>query len=202
MRSDPPPALNSMEPRYLRPLKETVAPPDEAESDDPWVVPLRGLLVAPVDSGLVGSIELLGNVTEAPAPEPAPPDSTEVTMGADGIAPSDPVAPFAALAVTAVGTGLAAAGFVGPGLLDTPSPGLVAPGTVGAGFVGAGFVEAGFVGIGVVGVGTVGAGFVGVGVVAAALDGAVAADVAGTVMTEETIGVSAWKRSAALTISL
>jgi hypothetical protein len=151
-----------------------VAPPDEAESDDPWVVPLRGLLVAPEVSGFVASTDPTVDGTVAAAPVPAP-DSTDVTMGAAGIAPSGPVTPVAALAVTAVGTGLVAGGFVGTGLLEATSPGLL-PATVGAGFVGAG-------------------------VVGGALEGAVAAEVAGTVMTEETMGVSAWKRSAALTIS-
>jgi hypothetical protein len=183
MRNDPPPAVNSMEPRYLRPLKAMVAPPEKAESDDPCVVPVRGLFDALVASGSVGS----------PDPDPVPfaddggavaagvpLDSTEVAIGT---APSGPgVAPFVAPFVTpaAPTLGAVAAGIVGTGLTGT---GLIGASTETAvttgGFVGALTLE------GVNGV-------EGVGVVA---------DDAGTVTTEETMGESAWKRSSALTIS-
>ena len=112
-----------MEPRYRRPLKAMVAPPEDAESDDPWVVPLPGLLNGPVSEMFGSFCPLADGCTDvATAPE-TPPESTKVTMGTDGIAPSGAgVTAPATLAVApadsgAVGTGFDCAGLVTAGSL-------------------------------------------------------------------------------------
>lgn len=168
IRRDPPPASKSIEPRYLRPLKATVAPPDDADSDERCVVPLRGLVEASllselVDSTAVGAVAcpVGSRLVETPAM-----DATDVTMGAVGTPPSG--TGFAA-PITAVGTGFAEPGFAGPALIGVVSL------------------------VGEVGVGELAGAEVAV--------PASVADVAGTVITEDTIGVSVWKRSTAFTVS-
>lgn len=159
-----------MEPRYLRPLKATVAPPDDADSDERCVVPLRGLVDASLVSELVDATAVRAvacpagsTLLETPAM-----DAADVTMGAVSTPPS---APGVAEVITAVGTGFAEPTFAGPALIGVVS-----------------LVE----GFGVVGE------LAGAEVAVPAS----VADVAGTVITEDTIGVSVWKRSTAFTVSL
>jgi hypothetical protein len=147
-----------------------VAPPEEADSDAPCVVPVRGFVEAPVVSGFAGLTCPSGNVDGIPpVPETATPeDSTVVTIGVAGIAPSDGIIPPAALARAAAGDVLVEA--------EVAPTTLVATGVVGVGSA----------------AGTVGG---------AAFEVATGADTVGSVITDDTMGVSAWKRSTALTIS-